>query len=119
MRKITAGFKCDPELKDDLLREATSHGITLSEYLESICENRHLSNDQFQLSPDPEVDLEELESLRGKLYEYEEVLLGPLYEMHRNTEVSVLMPDGTTTKKFIESPADILETIIQSIKKPS
>ncbi len=38
--KVTAGFRCEPELKKQLIEEADSSGICLSEYLEAIVNNR-------------------------------------------------------------------------------
>jgi hypothetical protein len=38
--KLTVGFKCNPNLKHTLQIEANQLGLTLSEYVEGICEVR-------------------------------------------------------------------------------
>jgi hypothetical protein len=39
--KVTTGFRCEPELKLELIQEAEELGRTLSEHLEHILTNRH------------------------------------------------------------------------------
>jgi len=114
MRKITAGFKCDPGLKEDLLAEAREHGITLSEYLEGLCENRHSEIVRPQLVAAPEIDDERLEELQNKLDRYEH-LLGPVFDKYQGQEVFVRLPDGTETYKKVEDHFDGLEIIINAI----
>lgn len=118
MRKITAGFKCNPQLKSELITEANESGLTLSEYLESLCENRNNSNEHINLINQPDY-LEELEHLRSRLYEYEEVLLGSLFAKNQNTEVKVKLPNGRVFSRFIKQPQDILEVILASLKPQS
>ena len=40
--KVTSGFKCTAKLKLALITEATKLGLSLSEYVEMIIENRHM-----------------------------------------------------------------------------
>jgi hypothetical protein len=115
MRKITAGFKCDPELKDDLLREASEHGITLSEYLESLCENRHSETVRTEYISSTEEDSEELAELRNEIDKYEQ-MLEPLFEQHKGKETLVILPDGRETQTMIKEPADVLYALVNALE---
>lgn len=115
MRKITAGFKCDPTLKEALLSEATEHGITLSEYLESLCENRHSETVRTEYVSTPADDSKEL-SLRAELEKYEQPLR-PLFELHKGEETVVILPNGVRTARLIEEPADVLYVLTNAIER--
>lgn len=116
MRKITAGFKCDPQLKEDLLSEAGEHGITLSEYLETLCENRHSRYVESEYTSSIDEHDEELNMLQETLEEYEG-LLRPMFEKHKGQETLVILPDGTETHRFIKEPVDVLYTLINAIEQ--
>jgi hypothetical protein len=116
MRKITAGFKCDPQLKEDLLSEAGEHGITLSEYLESLCENRHSETLRTEYISSEQEDSEDLMELRDEIDKYER-MLQPLFEQHKGTETLVILPDGTETQTMIEEPADVLYALVNALKE--
>ena len=118
MRKITAGFKCDPELKSELISEANESGISLSEYLESLCENRKKEIVRTRFIERP-VNSEELEELQNRIYEYEEVLLGDLFEKHRDTEVTVKLPNRPDIKRFISEPQDLIKVFLETINPES
>lgn len=115
MRKITAGFKCDPQLKAELIAEANESGLTLSEYLEYLCENRDSANHQTSFE-EVNDNSEELEYLRARLYEYEEVLLGDLFEKHQDTTVTVKLPNRPDIKRYIGEPQDLIKIFLESIK---
>ncbi len=115
MRKVTVGFKCDSGLKLDLLEEATESGITLSEYVESLCENRHYQTERVEYI-EVHTDSDKTKELEEQLHHYEVVLLGNLFDKYEGTNVTVLMPDGTVSEKYIKSPQDVLEVILESIK---
>ena len=117
MAKITVGFKCEPELKYDLSIEATSTGVTLSEYVENICANR------MQMTHSEDNESAELKILRmaneraqNRLDKYELELLGPLYKKHQGQLLDMKSPDGSNVKKQVNSPMDILEIILTSVK---
>jgi|GEM_PF-3117885 len=117
MAKITVGFKCEPELKYDLSIEATSTGVTLSEYVENICANR------MQMTHSEDNDSAELKMLRMvsqqtqyRLDKYELEMLGPLYKKHQGQLLDMKLPDGSVVKKQVNRPMDILEIILTSVK---
>lgn len=117
MAKITVGFKCEPQLKYDLLVEADGSGITLSEYVENICANRWAAS-----APHIELDdeMEELQKLleesRSRLAEYEVAMLGPLFRRHQGKIEDMRMPDGSAVKKQVNHPIDVLEIILSFVK---
>lgn len=118
MAKITVGFKCEPELKYDLSMEATSTGVTLSEYVENICANR------MQMTHSEDNESAELKTLRmaydrtqNRLDKYELELLAPLYQKYQGQLLDMKLPDGTSVKKQVNSPIDILEIILASLKQ--
>lgn len=117
MAKVTIGFKCDPSMKDDLWNEAVSSGITLSEYVENICANRWRT-DKEQSDDTEELDAANaaLEDVRSLLYEYEDIMLGSLYQRFRGQMLDMKMPNGSIVKKTINKPIDVLEVILSSLK---
>ena len=119
MAKIIVGFKCDPELKYDLLEEAESSGITLSKYVESICENRWDTSEEDENYSDEEEQLrEQLMNCETRLNHYENVMLGPLFNRHQGKVIDMHLPDGTVVQKEVNHPSDILEIVLNSLKKP-
>lgn len=118
MTKITIGFKCDPQMKNDLLAEAEEAGITLSGYIENICANRCQSPDDDEIDNIDMDDLEEqVEGLSASLKEYED-LLGPLFTRHQGQTLDMQMPDGRMVPKKVNHPVDVLEIILNAVKKP-
>lgn len=117
MSKVTVGFKCQPELKQELLQEAVRSGITMSEYVESLCANR--DNPTIQEVTDYEEDesvSEELESAGARLYEYEEVLLGPWFQKYRGKTLQIHDEYGQSREQLITQPVELLEAILSSLK---
>ena len=119
MAKIIVGFKCDPELKYDLLEEAESSGITLSKYVESICENRWDTSEEDENYSDEEEQLrEQLLNCETRLNHYENVMLGPLFNRYQGKILYKRLPDGSELRKQVNHPSDILEFVLKSLKKP-
>jgi len=117
MAKITIGFKCEPHLKHELLEEAVESGITLSEYVESICANRWAEAAQTGEDNDELEELEEqLEDCRARLAEYEVAMLGPLFRRYEGKTMDMRMPDGSVVQKQVNHPVDVLEIILSSVK---
>jgi hypothetical protein len=116
MAKITTGFKCEPHLKHELLEEAVESGITLSEYVESICANRWTTRDDDSVdTSDAEVLAEQVEELSASLQEYQD-LLQPLFEHHRGETLGMKLPDGRVEQRQVTHPIDVLEIILSSVK---
>ena len=118
MAKITVGFKCEPELKYDLSLEATSTGVTLSEYVENICANR------MQMTHSEDNESAELKTLRmafermqNRVDKYELEMLAPVYQKYQGQMVDMKLPDGSSVKKQVNTPMDILEVILASLKQ--
>lgn len=118
MAKITVGFKCEPELKYDLSLEATNTGVTLSEYVENICANRmQMNHSEDHESAILKVHKRLYEQTQDRLDKYELEMLGPLYKKHQGQLLDMKLPDGTSVKKQVNSPIDILEIILASLKQ--
>ncbi len=118
MAKITVGFKCEPELKYDLSLEATSTGVTLSEYVENICANR------MQMTHSEDNESAELKTLRmafermqNRVDKYELEMLAPVYQKYQGQMVDMKLPDGSFVKKQVNTPMDVLEIILASLKQ--
>lgn len=117
MAKVTVGFKCDPHIKHELLMEAMESGISLSEYVENICANRWTTRDDDTVdTSDAEVLAEQVEELSTALQEYEN-LLQPLFERHHGKTHEMKLPDGSVVQKQVNHPIDVLEIILNSLKK--
>lgn len=117
MSKVTVGFKCNPELKQELVFESVQSGLTLSEFVESLCANR---NSQ---TMGGRTDHEELENLRAQISQqqdlvqlYEAELLGPLFRKYQGKTMEIRDTDGDVEKVVIQSPADLLEVILAAIE---
>jgi hypothetical protein len=116
MAKITIGFKCDPNMKNELLREASEYGISLSEYVENICANRWTTRDDDKVdTSDAEILAEQVEELSTALQEYQN-LLQPLFERHRGETHNMKLPDGRVVQIEITHPIDVLEIVLASVK---
>jgi hypothetical protein len=119
MAKITVGFKCEPELKYDLLLEAEGSGITLSEYVENICANRGNASQSSGQDSDEMAQLhDQVMDYESRLNHYETVVLGPLLMHYRGKSFDIRLPDGSVVSKEVNQPIDLLEIIVKSLKIP-
>lgn len=112
MAKVCVGFKCEAQLKSDLTNESSQHGMSLSEYVEMIISNRKekIPENNFK-----EVNLQ-LQKLQERIDYYEKNILGSLFDKHRGKELQFKAPNGEMKPRVINTPSDLLEVIISSIK---
>lgn len=116
MRKVTLGFKGDPNLKWEIKEEAEEAGMTSSEYLETIVENRHVQEDVKSLRFRIRQAIQEKDNIQFKLEEYQNRLI-PLYKMFKGQSLPFRETDGSITKKTINNPIDMLDCILSSINQ--
>ncbi len=118
MAKITVGFKCEPELKYDLALEATNTGITLSEYVENICANRmQMTHSGYHESSELQLLQAQLVEKQNHVDKYELEMLGPLFQKYNGRKLDMKLHDGSIVQKQVNSPMDILEIILNSLKQ--
>lgn len=115
MRKVTLGFKGDSNLKWEVKQEADDAGMTASEYLEMIVENRHVQEDVKSLRFRIRQAIQEKDNIHFKLEEYQNRLI-PLYKRHKGQLLPFKNADGSMEKKTINSPIDLLDCILSSLK---
>ncbi len=110
MRKVTTGFKCDPDLKADLEYYAVEYGITLSSFIEQIC------SDHIHSLYHRSEELEESEYSDIETESEYEALLTPLFQKFNGQTLDMKLPDGSIVNKPITRPIDVLEILLASIK---
>lgn len=115
MRKVSLGFKGDPNLKWEIKQEAEEAGMTSSEYLETIVENRHVQEDVKSLRFRIRQAIQEKDNIQFKLEEYENRLI-PLYRKYKGQTLPFRNANGSTEKKTINNPIDLLDCILSSLK---
>lgn len=111
MSKITAGFKCDPNLKADLEYYAREYGQTMSSFIENICSDyvHALENDEVDPSDAPY-------DTNGAEPNPYEAMLAPFFDIFRGQTLDMRMPDGRVVQKQVSSPIDVLEIVLASVK---
>src|ERR1700757_1213488 len=112
--KVTVGFKCHPEIKMELLKEATQLDISLSEYVESLVLNRNETNKT--VNPEIERHIETINKLKQKIAFYENNLLINLYNAHQNEIVSYINNEGKKMELKINELTDFYTILINSFK---
>lgn len=115
MRKVTIGCKGDPNLKWELVKEAELLDMSLSEYMESILENRQIQDDVKVLRHRFREEQRAKEEVFSKLEDYEQQL-EELFQNFRGKELPFREPNGRTIKRKVNSKLDLLEAIVASIK---
>lgn len=118
MGNPTVGFKCTQELKEQLQLEAIKADMTLSQYVNHICEGRTEISPKNNNSLNSVSDLEQQYiEVKHKLYEYEKVWLGPLFDKHKGKKLRVEGPNGDTITQEITEPLDIVILLMEIIEE--
>jgi len=110
--KVTVGFKCHPEMKTALLKEAKQLDISLSEYVESLVFNRS----ELNRAVNSEQHIETINKLKHKIAFYENNLLTDLYNAHKNEIVSYINNVGKTIELEINELTDVYTILVNSFK---
>ncbi len=109
-RKVTLGFKCEPELKIKLAAEAEEVGLTLSSYVEAL-----LSDDSHQSKIDEAAQL--IKELATKVSFYEnDPIVQNLYNESFNKTIKFKNSKGENVQLKVETPEHILTILINSFK---
>ncbi len=118
IRKVIIGCKGDPALKWEIMQEAEESGMSLSEYVETILENRQMQDDvkilRFRLKEEQRSKQEVL----SKLEDYEN-RLAPFYKELKDQTMPFMQKDGSTTAKMISNPIDMLDCFLSSVNLES
>jgi len=116
--KVTVGFKCHPEIKTALLKEATQLEISLSEYTESIVLNRQKETKLKSSINNDEIlqHQKSIEELKQQLAFYENNLLYDLYHAHKDEIVNYINKEGKTVELKINELTDVYTILINSFK---
>ena len=115
MRKVTIGCKGDPNLKWELLKEAELLDMSLSEYMESILENRQMQDDVKVLRHRLREEQRVKDELLSKLEDYENAL-DRHFKAFKGQEVRCQTDDGKIVLRKIHTKLDMLECFLTSIK---
>ena len=116
--KVTVGFKCHPEVKTALLKEASQLDISLSEYTESIVLNRQKETKlKSPINNDALLQHQKtIEQLKQQLAFYENNLLYDLYNAHKDEIVSYINSNGETVELKITELTDVYTILLNSFK---
>ena len=116
MRKVTIGCKGDSGLKWELKEEAEEAGMSLSEYIETILENRHMKDDVRALRLKIRETKQENDLILNKLDSYEN-RLEPVFKEYAGKELPYRRRDGEMAKKHVQTHIDLLDCILSSINQ--
>ncbi|HXB40699.1 MAG TPA: hypothetical protein VNZ49_09160 [Bacteroidia bacterium] len=112
--KVTVGFKCHPEIKLALSKEATQLNITLSEYVESlVLDQRNINN---ALNIKVQQYLNTIDELKHRIMFYENNLLVDLYIAHKDQVINYLNSESKTMELKILEITDVYTVLINSFK---
>ena len=115
MRKVTIGCKGDSGLKWELKEEAEEAGMSTSEYIETILENRHMQDDVKMLRYRLKEAQRKLEEVLSKLEDYENSL-DRHFKAFKGQELRCQTDDGKVVLRKIHTKLDMLECFLTSIK---
>lgn len=107
-RKVTVGFKCFNQVKFRLVNEAKDLGLTVSEYVEIIIENRDL------ISPTEGND--RIGELKKRLAFYENSTLKEIFQKQKGKSFSFFDSNGQKQVGQINSLQDTYQIILSLAK---
>lgn len=116
MSKVTIGCKGAASLKWEITQEAAEAGMTSSEYMETILENRHMSDDVKMLRFRLKESQRKLEEVLSQLEDYEQVL-EVLYKRYKGETLPYYNEKGKQQARIILTKLDLLEAIISNVNK--
>jgi hypothetical protein len=104
--KVTIGFKCQAQMKLRLANEASSKGLTLSEYVETLI----MTNNQNHQTV-------ENHALQTRLNFYEKnSMMVALFDQYKGSNHSIALADGRVLNLKIEEIKDVFTIIINKAK---
>jgi hypothetical protein len=107
-KRVTLGFKCDPQVKIELAEKATVNNISLSEYVEEIVVNLPIKNANLR---------EKVGELSERLSYYEDnPILARLLEREAGKEYEIQSSDNKTLKIMITEVKDVFDVMVNSFK---
>lgn len=98
----------------ELKQEADESGMSVSEYLEAIVENRHVKDDIQMLRYDLQTAKSQRDLLAEKTRMYDGKVL-PIFNKYKGRTLPFRNEAGVMAEKVIHTPVDMLEVIISSI----
>lgn len=113
MRKVIIGCKGDSGLKWELTQEADEAGMSLSEYMETILENRHMQDDVKMLRYRMKEEQRSKAEVLSKLEDYENAL-DRHFQAFKDKELNYKQ-NGKVTKRKILTKQDMLECFLSAI----
>ncbi len=121
--KVTLGFKCSPQLKIGLAMEAERFSMSLSEYVESLVENRNAQNQELQVIQSNNGNSEvwqlnaQIKELARKLsFYYEEPMMKKAFQSYRGQIIPYTDKDGIPRRDAITSMEDVYKILFKTNK---
>lgn len=121
--KVTLGFKCSSQLKIEVAMEAQNYSMSLSEYVESIVENRHTQNQVVTLPQSTSGDNEvwqlnnQIKELKSRLlFFYEEPMMKRAFQLYKGQIIPYTDKDGIPRKDAIINIEDVYKILFKTNK---
>lgn len=118
--KVTLGFKCSALLKIELANEAARVGMSLSEYVETITQNRNLNLGNSSSSPHSnEINNlnQHLKEIQRKLsFFYDEPMMKSAFQRYKGQIIPYTDKDGIFRKDAVIAIEDIYKILFKTNK---
>ncbi len=111
---VTLGFKCPPELKLTLAKEAENSGLTLSSY---VCKLVEYGNEEKKMLEEKnEILTNALNKIQSELKFFKNEILFELLKKYKGNSTSYFDRDGKKVELEVNSIKDIYILLINSFK---
>ncbi|RYU93755.1 hypothetical protein [Emticicia agri] len=121
--KVTLGFKCNAQLKISLAMEAQNYSMSLSEYVETLVENRHAQQQNMAIAKAPNESGEiwqltnQIKELKAKLaFFYEEPIMKKAFQESKGKIVPYIDKNGIPRRDSIITIEDVYKILFKTNK---
>ncbi|RYU92711.1 hypothetical protein [Emticicia agri] len=123
--KVTLGFKCNAQLKISLAMEAQNYSMSLSEYVETLVENRHAQSSQQNVASTQRTNesgeiwqlTNQIKELKAKLaFFYEEPIMKKAFQESKGKIVPYIDKNGIPRRDSIITIEDVYKILFKTNK---
>jgi hypothetical protein len=121
--KVTLGFKCNAQLKISLAMEAQGYSMSLSEYVETIVENRHVQKQNVAKTQSTNESGEiwqlnnQIKELKAKLaFFYDEPMMKKAFQQSKGQIIPYTDKNGIPRRDAIINIEDVYKILFKTNK---
>ncbi len=114
--KVTLGFKCDAGTKIQLAQEAQQHGMTLSEYVDTLIANRFSKQSSYESLTHSERQQKIIRDLEEKVSFYESDILKKAFYAHQGKTITYKNYKGKDEQRTINRIEDVFAVLTNTVK---